>query len=400
MDDLRSIMRALVKVTPIEGVTMEAINVNNLYRIFYLAIVMVVAHSLLIMVFTWHYTYSEYQDKLWHLGIISAHAVMLFIITCLGLASYYLIHRQLAGSQMSKTISEITSLSYLVFGAVVTATDQLVMPATAIIPFLIACMGIAATVIMRPRNSVIQYVTVLILLNISLTLHQKDPQTILSLIVNSFFVVTIALTMSIIRWRSTIVTLEQQRYIEQQNLELEDKNKLLDYSAKHDFLTGLFNRREFIDYAEREIARNSRNANEACGIIIDMDDFKLINDSYGHPTGDLVLQAVATTIKSVLRMIDIPARFGGEEFAVLLPETSEYGGTVVAERIREAIQDLRIRIDSNVIQVTASVGVAALGGAFTSFYKLADQALYQAKAEGRNRVVAAQSLNSEQVTNY
>jgi len=210
---------------------------------------------------------------------------------------------------------------------------------------------------------------------------------LLSVGINSFFVVTIALTMVVIRWRSTIIMVQQRGFIKRQNQELEEKNKLLDFNSKHDFLTGLFNRREFVDHAEREAARNQRNSKETWGILIDMDNFKLVNDRFGHPVGDVVLQKVADAIRSSLRVVDISARFGGEEFAILLPETSHDGALLVADRIREAIEKLQVAVGDQEVTVTASLGVAPLRKSFTSFYHAADLALYEAKSGGRNQVV-------------
>ncbi|MGE5380988.1 MAG: GGDEF domain-containing protein, partial [Methylocystaceae bacterium] len=363
-----------------------AVNVINLQSIFNLSLVMVFAHAMLILAFFWHYTAYNRINNLWHLGIMSAHAVMLCIIASLGFACWYLNRHQLAESRAAGIITILTSAGYLSFGVVLSLIDQMVMPATAIIPFLIACMGMAITVINSPRTSIIQYTLALLLLFISFVLKQSNTDVIMSITVNSMFVVAIALTMAIIRWQTTITDLEQKRYIKIQNQELEQKNQQLQYNATHDYLTGFFTRHEFIGFAEREIARNRRGGKEACGIIIDMDYFKQINDHHGHPAGDFVLQEVAAAIRSALRVMDIPARFGGEEFVILLPETSLDGGEKAAERIREAIQALKIIVDGKEILVTASFGVAALGESFNTFYNAADLALYQAKAAGRNRV--------------
>lgn len=158
--------------------------------------------------------------------------------------------------------------------------------------------------------------------------------------------------------------------------------------ARTDQLTRLYNRRALQEAAVREMARAKRHGLNFSVILVDVDRFKHINDKLGHQAGDLVLKAVAAALKDNLRVQDMAARFGGEEFMLLLPDTDAAGAKQVAEKLRQAVQDLSVHVKGTVVELTASFGVAALGRGwdFEDLLRRADQAMYQAKTLGRNRV--------------
>ncbi len=160
-----------------------------------------------------------------------------------------------------------------------------------------------------------------------------------------------------------------------------------------DELTGLANRRQFFEQLGREFERAQRFGQSLALIMLDIDDFKQINDSLGHLAGDAVLVGIAGTISELIREIDVAARYGGEEFAVLLPQTGAEGATMLAERLRQAIETRPIRFaGERVAGVTASFGVAAGPenlGTELDLVAAADSALYRAKREGKNVVEVA-----------
>jgi two-component system cell cycle response regulator len=167
-------------------------------------------------------------------------------------------------------------------------------------------------------------------------------------------------------------------------------DKLCELSLK-DPLTGLNNRRHFYNVLHREIDAVVRSGDTALLLLMDIDNFKRVNDTYGHLAGDQVLQAVAKCLTSCVRPMDTVARYGGEEFAAILPSCQVAFGDIVAERIREAVGQLSIEVAPNVkIQVTISIGGAFAPEWVRSTNALwtdrADGQLYRAKAEGRNRV--------------
>jgi diguanylate cyclase (GGDEF)-like protein len=163
--------------------------------------------------------------------------------------------------------------------------------------------------------------------------------------------------------------------------------------AVTDELTGLVNRRQFMTALHAETARPSRVRPPAL-ILADLDDFKLVNDEFGHPIGDELLRAFAGALTEHVRDIDIPARLGGEEFAVLLPETSLEGAVAVAERLRRSLTVTPLLMgEGRPIRATASFGVAELSGSegTDELLRRADAALYRAKDEGKNRVVVSET---------
>ena len=166
----------------------------------------------------------------------------------------------------------------------------------------------------------------------------------------------------------------------------------LERLAKTDHLTGLASRRAVLEHLEEELRRFRRYRESFAIVLCDIDHFKQFNDTHGHDCGDLVLQAVADLLIGGGRKIDIAGRWGGEEFLILLPSTDLKGATEAAERLRAAVEAFRIDYDGTLLKITMSCGATAWGSDDDDhdlFIKRADQNLYRAKEQGRNRVVAA-----------
>lgn len=182
---------------------------------------------------------------------------------------------------------------------------------------------------------------------------------------------------------------EAKNTAEQLSFQLREANTQLKEMIYLDSLTGLYNHRFFQETLDKELMRALRHQSSLGLIMADIDHFKTINDRFGHPAGDLVLQQLSQVLESSVRSSDIVARYGGEEFAIILPMTNEAGMKVFAERLRRKIEGTRIEIDGNVLPVTISVG----GTCRTpeqphmtkeKLIKTADQAMYQSKEAGRN----------------
>ena len=172
--------------------------------------------------------------------------------------------------------------------------------------------------------------------------------------------------------------------------------KEMEKLAITDSLTGLYNRRFFFAFAENEIERSRRYNKDLSIIMMDIDHFKKINDKFGHQIGDQVLKEIAEICLSILRKVDVMCRYGGEEFAVLLPETEVGDAAHAAERMCTAISSLRLKTEKGDVSVSVSIGVAEMDKSRGSFEKLlaaADGALYSAKEAGRNRVKSDLSLS-------
>ncbi|KYH02118.1 sensor domain-containing diguanylate cyclase [Bradyrhizobium sp. DOA1] len=173
--------------------------------------------------------------------------------------------------------------------------------------------------------------------------------------------------------------------------DLTQKAAMLETLATTDPLTGLYNRRHFLESLGAEWSRFQRYYRSVSVLMIDIDHFKSVNDRYGHAVGDAAIKAVAAACLDGKRKSDLVGRLGGEEFAVLLPETSLFRARIVADRIRKRVLSAQIVADTIQFGVTVSVGIAEATVSMSGIDALmgaADQALYQAKAEGRNRCIA------------
>lgn len=182
------------------------------------------------------------------------------------------------------------------------------------------------------------------------------------------------------------------------NVELEARNQELEAAlqtirdmAIRDELTGVFNRRHLRDVLRLESMRTDRHGGAFSLLMVDIDFFKYVNDDYGHLAGDLVLKRVAEIAQAELRQTDVLCRYGGEEFAILLPQTPLAGARITAERIRLAVERSRYYAVDTKLQVTVSIGVAEYIRHEDSdrTFQRADEALYRAKESGRNRTMAA-----------
>jgi diguanylate cyclase (GGDEF)-like protein len=157
-----------------------------------------------------------------------------------------------------------------------------------------------------------------------------------------------------------------------------------------DALTGAHNKRYFMEFLEREIARCARYRRPLSLLMFDIDHFKQINDKHGHLTGDYVLREMSRRLLGRVRREELLARYGGEEFAAVLPETDITGARTFGEQIRRLVADQPFEYEGDTFPVTVSVGVACVEGEdvdVAAFIKIADDHLYRAKREGRNRVV-------------
>jgi diguanylate cyclase (GGDEF)-like protein/PAS domain S-box-containing protein len=175
--------------------------------------------------------------------------------------------------------------------------------------------------------------------------------------------------------------------------DISDKRDAIDKRRKSVFcddLTGVANRRAFFEAAELELTRNRRTPRPTALILFDADHFKQINDRHGHPAGDAVLRQLGLALSSTFRQVDVVARVGGEEFAVLLPSSTLAGAAAVAERLRQLVAGHPVMCDGVPVACTVSAGIAAIDEGETidldTLVKRADRALYAAKANGRNRV--------------
>ena len=170
----------------------------------------------------------------------------------------------------------------------------------------------------------------------------------------------------------------------------ESANQQLERISRVDGLTGLYNRRFWEEMCDIEFKRASRSGLPATMMILDIDHFKKVNDTYGHPAGDKTIKTLAKIISTAIRETDIAGRYGGEEFTIILPDTDVSSAQIVAERIRKLAEHLPVEWEAEKIAFTVSIGLAAFQPGYSDYMawvEKADQGLYEAKETGRNRVV-------------
>ncbi|HEX2077574.1 MAG TPA: diguanylate cyclase [Longimicrobium sp.] len=189
-----------------------------------------------------------------------------------------------------------------------------------------------------------------------------------------------------------------QDELDQKNRELELANRRLKKLSITDGLTELFNHRHVHELLHDEFERSARTGESIAVVMMDLDRFKQVNDTYGHPTGDVILYETAQIIKDTACEIDMVGRYGGEEFIAILPETDEEPAAAFAERVRAAVEEHVYRDGATEVRMTVSCGVASVTAAGVdspeALLKAADEALYQAKHGGRNQVVRASQAAS------
>ncbi|MEZ5490610.1 MAG: GGDEF domain-containing protein [Gammaproteobacteria bacterium] len=171
---------------------------------------------------------------------------------------------------------------------------------------------------------------------------------------------------------------------------LRDENKELAALVRTDELTGLFNFRYFLQAVELEMERSRRSDQPTTLIMMDIDHFKDFNDAYGHEAGNKALASIARVLKNAIRRLDIPCRYGGEEFAIILPDTPLSAGVMFANRLRHLVERARIQLSGTEVQLTSSFGVDTFTkndeASVYGFIERVDKLLYDAKTEGRNQV--------------
>lgn len=202
------------------------------------------------------------------------------------------------------------------------------------------------------------------------------------------------------RVRSMLRIKKLQDELDYKNRELEEVNQQLRLLSITDGLTGLFNHRHVHELLHEEYERSKRNGEPMAVTMFDLDHFKQVNDTYGHPTGDVILSETSRILKDNAREIDMVGRYGGEEFIAILPGAGEESAAQFAERVRSAVEGNRYQDNDQEISMTVSVGLASAHAHELPhpdmLIKRADNALYDAKEAGRNRVVRASAISHDE----
>ena len=352
-------------------------------------------------VFLQHYVAPADHPEMipWATTVMWAHVAAGGFVLVTGVLAHRALKHTSRASAWAIGLQIAIAIGYFYFGAVVTIADLQANAGAGLSSFMMICIMFGVIGLMRPAISVPLYLGTYLVFSSMLDGATIEPLHAPSLNIIAFVAPGLALLASVMVWNQYSRAVMLRRELSRSNIALMAQQRELAFLADHDALTGLYNRREFMRMAHMELARVARAPCDTQLIMVDLDFFKKVNDQHGHPVGDAVLKQVAAVLRGGIRTTDTVARLGGEEFIVLLPDTSREGALGVAEKLRQLLRAQPLVIDGLAVPVTASFGVSGLvrnqHGTVDSVYAAADRALYVAKQLGRDRVEYAAPESSE-----
>ena len=365
---------------------------ENLRRVQWLGMAIVPVNLVHVILFWSRPEAASRIGAQWKLAIGTTHCAMAAVVVVLVALSRWCERSARWRPRVASARNAATFSASLGFSVVFVAIDQWVTPS--ITPYLIGCMLTGVVFLLRPVFAAVLYAFAFSFCHWALGLTQIDEAILLSNRLNALTASVLGLALSVVLWRKHAVTVTLEQEVERQRAALVARQEELHFLATRDSLTGLYNRAEFINLANGELTRAARHGFETAIVVIDLDHFKVVNDTLGHPAGDRVLRSVGAVLSAELRASDVIGRLGGEEFIVLLPQTPPALARSVAEKLRARLAESTLDPESPALRITASFGVASAspqdGSAdFEAIYQRADAALYRAKGDGRNRVCVA-----------
>lgn len=326
------------------------------------------------------------------LSVWRRRAMLANLLTSAGGLAVWIVAARLRRRQDSVKALRLFQYSVVVFvlgsGIANSIIDQSVL--ISVTPILLVSMIVGTLYYLRPSRAVIIFTAFGFFYYLSMVYLSDLPVSVLWVsLSNGFVAVALGFALSIINWRNF-------RQGEQQKQKIAVQQATLEHMAYQDPLTGLPNRRFLDEVVKAELKRTERNRSESCLIMFDLDDFKEINDTFGHPVGDQVLCELAGLLQESMRGSDILVRLGGEEFIILASNTPLRETVKLAERLRRQIAEHIFLVDDHKVRTSASFGVAPLlvPQQAKNYYYLVDRALYQAKENGKNCIeVWAENLS-------
>jgi len=350
---------------------------ENVKRIYIVSILAAVMHLTISIIFAANIYNNNFENINWEIAIFKTHLVLAVLSIIVFMWSEHA-KRHLNNKKITHLLQYTYFAMLVSAGIYIFAVDQSIT--TSMTPFFIASLSVGAFFLIRPLHAFILYLFTYVAYMIVLSMASLPTSAELSHNVNGLAMVFIGFTISFIEWNKFIVN-------EKQIQEIANQKDKLEKMAYYDPLTEIPNRRLFDISLQKEILKDKISNDTSVVIILDLDYFKDINDTYGHPVGDFVLRQIAKLLSDNIRKVDTIARFGGEEFIILIPNTTIDNGFIIADKLRKLIMEKDFHIDNKNIKLTASFGVAELeDNQNNNFYYKADKALYVAKQSGRNQV--------------
>lgn len=327
----------------------------------------------------------------WLRGLFQAHLAMMLAMAACTVAVRCV--NPLHPSRWGHWLQTGTVALGLLFAIAIVTIDQWVTPN--ITPFLVGSLLISVVFYLRPLQAGVLYLLASVGYFYGIGLTQSNPDQLFSNRLNGIAIGVLSWVMTVVMWRNFTTITRQQRQLSKVNVKLQARQEELEHLNRHDGLTGLFNRQTLKQMTEQELARARRQGGVTSLLLLDLDHFKHINDTHGHPAGDAVLRHVAALLTARVRCTDLVGRLGGEEFMVLLPGTVSAAAYKLAEKLCIDIAVNPVVWMGVTIPCQVSIGLASTeaepGFDFEKLYSASDAALYQAKQQGRNRVVAHSS---------
>ena len=335
----------------------------------------------------------------WSRDLMGMQIFAAVMIVLFGGFAYQFLHRNERATLVAVVAQVVMSASYVLLGLLLTSVDLRAGAGAGTASFMLISVLIGVISLMRPEILVPFYAASYAVFLWMMSKSGVNSADVPGIMILGLAAPLLAILASTMIWHQYAKNVILRRQLSRTNNILMERHKEMEYQAEHDALTGLYNRREFMRLAEKELEKASRMAAHTCVIMLDVDHFKKINDNYGHPTGDEVLQRLSTILKSNVRTNDVVARMGGEEFIILLSNTPPQGAVALAEKLRKALYSNPLIIEDLAIPLSASFGVSGYSekqqGTIEALYAAADKALYIAKQGGRNRVEYAPPQISE-----
>ncbi len=370
----------------------DQMNLRRMHLMSILGMLLAASHVILFTFFT---VANSEGEAFWRLGILTTHLILLSTQALIFTITTFVKSKKLKPTRLCiQALVAFAVGSVVAVGIALVSLDQLVT--TAITPFLVICIFIAMLFTLRPLASIPLFLGTYLVYYFAIGLYQVNQAILLSNRVNGLTAILMGIFLALSIWRTTTRDFLQKQFIAKQQKELEEKNNELALLAAVDGLTGLLNRRELDKSLSAVLAASNLHKQPLSLILLDIDHFKAYNDLYGHVHGDECLRRVASLLlQSVQSHQDLVARFGGEEFVIILPNTSAKAARELAENIRTSIVGLHIRNEGNppLQLVSASFGVLTIHpptdlDASNSLNEV-DTLMYTAKSQGRNRVASA-----------
>jgi diguanylate cyclase len=375
---------------------LKQVTATNMSRLFNVVLLLIPISVMHIVAFAFFVNPQTIAEENWRLGLIIAHSALIAIASILSFIIFVLENYE-KDRMTYKVLTQIFAVIIIMFiGIGIVAIDQYVTTSTS--PFIIFFMVTSVVILLPPFVSVVLYTFIYAVYYFVMGFVVQNPIILLSNRFNGFTTLIMALGLSGILWYYFTKNEDQKNQITKQNLDLEEQkleleqlNYRLGVIASMDSMTQLLNRREFEIQVNTEMKVFKEEGFSSSMVIADIDQFKVVNDTFGHPVGDELLKQFSLLLKAVLRDKDLIARWGGEEFVIMIHEANPSDAYRIAERLRQKIENTTFHVDNHDIRITASFGIAPLISTdeeplYTSYLK-ADKALYRAKDNGRNKTV-------------